>query len=196
MPLAPTAQNTIPTDRVTHTVHFMQPILPHTLQGLQTCCMTAIQQGATDITIHLSSEGGNNDQGFAAYHFLRSLPVSLTIHCIGNIESMAIILFLAADKRLIVPHGKIKAHAMHWGFNAGTIDHDRLAEFVDSLDFDAKRYEDIFVERTKGATKALNIKEHLAGRAKILSAAEGVEAGIVTKIADAAVARNSVKWWV
>src|SRR5712692_7325172 len=133
-----------------HVIHFMRSINPETLAGLQNVALSALNNGATEIRIHISSEGGNNDQAFAAYHFLRSFPVPITTHCIGNIESMSIVIYLAGTKRLIVPHGKVKIHPMHWGFPGGTVDHDRLAEYVASLDFDAKRYADIFEERTKG----------------------------------------------
>ena len=179
-----------------HTIHFMRQITPETLIGLQNCSMEAISQGASEIHIHISSEGGSNDCGFAAYHFLRSLPVQITTHCIGNVESMAVILFLAADKRLIVPHGKIKIHPMHWGFNAGPVDHDRLAEFVASMDFDAKRYTAIFKERTEGADKPVDVFAHLMGQAKLLTAAGSQTSGIATGIADAAIPMAAIKWWV
>lgn len=179
-----------------HTIHFMQSINPATLTGLQNVTLSALQQGATELHIHISSDGGTNDQGFAAYHFLRSLPVPLTMHCIGNVESMAVVMFLAGTSRIIVPHGKIKIHPMHWGFPGGTVDHDRLAEYVASLDFDAKRYADIFEEQTKGSNEVVNVRAHLAGQAKLLDATAAVAAGIATGIADAAVPATAVRWWV
>ena len=179
-----------------HTVHFTRNINPETFAGFQNVVLSALKAGASELAIHMSSDGGNNDQGFAAYHFLRSLPVPITMHCIGNIESMAVVVFLAAQTRNIVPHGKIKIHPMHWGFPGGTVDHDRLSEYVDSLDFDANRYADIYEERTKGATTIIDVRNHLAGKAKLLTAAEAVEAGIATAISDAVVPADAIRWWV
>lgn len=179
-----------------HVIHFMRSINPDTMAGLQNVALSALQQGATEISIHISSDGGTNDQGFAAYHFLRSLPIPVTMHCIGNVESMAIIMFLAGASRLIVPHGKIKVHPMHWGFNGGPVDHDRLAEYVASLDFDAKRYADIFEERTHGAHKIVDVRSHLAGKAELLVSAAAVEAGIATGVAEATIPATAVRWWV
>jgi ATP-dependent protease ClpP protease subunit len=179
-----------------HTIHFMREINPETLTGLQNVCLGALQGGATEINIHLSSIGGGTDYGFTAYHFLRSLPVRLTIHCISNVESMAVILFLAADTRLIVPHGKVKIHPMHWGFNAGAVDHDRLREFVDSMDFDADRYSAIFKERTQGADKPVDVSSHLLGKANILDSQSALSAGIATGIAEATIPKDAVRWWV
>lgn len=179
-----------------HIIHFMKSINPDTLAGLQNVTLSAIKDGATEIQIHISSDGGNNDQGFTAYNFLKSLSVPLTMHCIGNIESMAVIMFLACRKRIIVPHGKVKIHPMHWGFSAGQIDHDRLAEFVSSLDFDANRYADIFEENTQSASEIVNVREHLAGKAKLLTSDEAIKAGIAHEIKNAEVPQNAVKWWV
>ena len=179
-----------------HVIHFMRSINPETLAGLQNVALSALKEGATEIVIHISSDGGTNDHGFAAYHFLRSLPIPVTMHCIGNVESMAIVMFLAGTKRLIVPHGKVKVHPMHWGFPAGAVDHDRLAEYVASLDFDAKRYADIFEERTHGAHKIVDVRSHLAGKAELLGAAASVEAGIATGVAEAAIPATAVRWWV
>lgn len=179
-----------------HLIHFMRSINSETLAALQNAALSALKQGATELHIHLSSDGGGNDQGFAAYHFLRSFPIPITMHCIGNVESMAVMLYLAGAKRLIVPHGKVKIHPMLWGFSGGGVDHDRLAEFVASLDFDAKRYGDIFEERTEGALNCVDVRSHLAGQAKLLTAEDSVGAGISTEIADALIPSNVITWWV
>lgn len=179
-----------------HVIHFMCSINPDTLAGLQNVALSALKEGATELAVHISSDGGANDQGFAAYHFLRSLPVPVTMHCIGNVESMAIVMFLAGAKRLIVPHGKVKVHPMHWRFLTENVDHDRLSEYVASLDFDAKRYADIFEERTQGAGKIVDVRSHLAGKAELLGAAAAVEARIATGISEAVIPAAAIRWWV
>lgn len=85
---------------------------------------------------------------------------------------------------------------MHWNFSGGAIDHDRLSEYVDSLDFDAKRYAEIFDERTNLATKPIDVRTHLAGKAKLLDAKGACEAGIATKIMEAQIPAEAVRWWV
>ena len=96
---------------------------------------------------------------------------------------MAVIMYLAGETRIIVPHGKVKIRPMHWNFTGGTVDHDRLSEYVDSLDFDAKRYADIFEERTKLAlTTQIDVRAHLAGKAILLDAKGACDAGIATNV--------------
>jgi ATP-dependent Clp protease, protease subunit len=88
-----------------HIVHFMCSINPGTLAGLQNVVLSALKNGATELSIHISSDGGSNDEGFTAYNFLRTLPIPVTMHCVGNVESMALLMYLAGEKRLMVLYG-------------------------------------------------------------------------------------------
>ena len=85
---------------------------------------------------------------------------------------------------------------MLWGFPGGTVNHDRLAEFVASLNFDANRYAAIFKERTQGAHKPVKVSAHLKGQAKLLGATAAVDSGIATSIADAVIPATAIRWWI
>ena len=179
-----------------HIIHFYGPVTPASIEELRNCALSGIQQQKADeLMIHISSEGGNLAAGFAAYHFLRSLPIAVTTHNLGNVESIAVLLFLAGAKRFVVPHGRFMLHALHWGFGNGTVDHDRLAEYTASLDFDAERYAKIFDERTKGAEQPVDVRSHLLGRVNILAADPSVSAGISTAVQDATTPPGAVHWW-
>ncbi|MGU0056679.1 ATP-dependent Clp protease proteolytic subunit [Enterobacter hormaechei] len=56
------------------------PSYQNTISQLQDRCLTAIANGATEIKIHISSQGGDIAAGFTAYNFLKSLPVNVTTH--------------------------------------------------------------------------------------------------------------------
>lgn len=178
-----------------HAINFMRDINAETLVGLQNTALQAVSQGASELHIHISCTGGGTDAGFTAFQFIRSLPIPVTMHCIGNIESMGVVLFLAADTRKAVPHSKFKIHELSWTLN-GTVNHSRLAEFIKSLDFDRDRYATIFHERTQGAQNPLNIGPHLRGDAKLLTAAEAWACGLATGVAEAVIPSDAVKWWV
>ena len=51
--------------------------------------LQALRNGATEIELHMSSEGGNMTSGVALYFFLKPLPVRLTTFNIGSVESSA-----------------------------------------------------------------------------------------------------------
>ncbi|MCX2396413.1 Clp protease, partial [Escherichia coli] len=50
-----------------HTIHFLCPVNTATVGQLQNHCLTALSQGATELNIHISSQGGETAAGFTAY---------------------------------------------------------------------------------------------------------------------------------
>lgn len=68
----------------------------------QNVMLSALEKGASEIHFHISSKGGSTDQGFATFNSIKSLPVPTAMHCLGNIESMAVIMYLSAKRRIIV----------------------------------------------------------------------------------------------
>ncbi|WP_155837415.1 ATP-dependent Clp protease proteolytic subunit [Herminiimonas sp. CN] len=60
---------------------------------------------------HTSLHEGSTDQGFALYNFLRSLPIPLKTHNIGDVESIAVVVFLASTKRFTCPHSRFASCA-------------------------------------------------------------------------------------
>src|SRR6266849_11182023 len=83
---------------------FVGPINMDSSMALRRACSLAINERHKRITILFASDGGPIDEGFAFYGFLRALPVELTMHAIGAVESIANIPFLAGQKRLAAPH--------------------------------------------------------------------------------------------
>ena len=59
---------------------------------------------ADKIIIRLSSCGGGLAPAFAAYHFLRSVNIPITMYNHGNVESFAVLLYLAGDTRIAASH--------------------------------------------------------------------------------------------
>ncbi|HEU5436794.1 MAG TPA: ATP-dependent Clp protease proteolytic subunit, partial [Telluria sp.] len=121
-----------------HIVHFIGPINHNTACTIRNLCLQAVQSGASSIELHLSSEGGNMTAGFALYFFLKSLPIPLITHNVGSIESIAVVIFLAGQKRYACPGTRFLVHPLNWGFgNLVAADHARVTEWRECLDFDA-----------------------------------------------------------
>ncbi|HHU9699852.1 TPA: ATP-dependent Clp protease proteolytic subunit, partial [Escherichia coli] len=111
-----------------HTIHFLCPVNTATVGQLQNHCLTALSQGATELNIHISSQGGETAAGFTAYNFLKSLPVTVRTHNISNVESIANIVFLAGSERFANPLSRFLLHPLLWGFASPAADHARLRE--------------------------------------------------------------------
>ncbi|MFP5393327.1 MAG: ClpP family protease [Gammaproteobacteria bacterium] len=163
-----------------HIVHFIGPINHSSVCTVRNLCLQALQNGASEIELHMSTEGGNMTAGFALYFFLKSLPLPLVTHNIGSVESVGVAIFLAGHKRYACPGTRFLIHPLHWGFgNLVAADHSRVSEWRDCLDFDAERYARIYEEATAAASLKVDIRSHLFGSARIFDAAEAVEAGII-----------------
>jgi ATP-dependent Clp protease, protease subunit len=182
-----------------HIVHFIGPINHTSACTVRNLCLQALQSGATEIELHMSTEGGNMTAGFALYFFLKSLPLPLTTYNIGSVESVGVVIFLAGQKRYACPGTRFLVHPLHWGFGSlVAADHARVSEWRDCLDFDAERYASIFEEATRGAgLSSSDIRCYLTGNARIFDAEQALAAGIIhqavqARLPDAGVTSH---WW-
>ncbi len=181
-----------------HIVHFIGPINHSAVCTIRNLCLQALQSGASELELHMSTEGGNMTAGFALYFFLKSLPLPLTTHNIGSVESVGVVIFLAGAKRYACPGTRFLVHPLHWGFgNLVAADHARVSEWRDCLDFDAERYACIFEEATRTAGVQDDIRTNLFGHARIFDAEQAVTAGIAHKAVQARLPEAGVTshWW-
>jgi ATP-dependent protease ClpP protease subunit len=156
-----------------------------------------IENGIAKITIHLSSAGGGLLAAFSAYHFLRSASIPLVMNNMGNIESSAMLLYLAADTRSAAPHSRFLIHPFHWTFGPGSVFLPNIKEAVASLEFDSRRYADIFNERTQGADKPLDVIKCMEGDPLVIGAEEAGFCGITTETpAENTIPAGAVHSWI
>ena len=133
--------------------------------------------GSSAISLHISSPGGSLSSVFAAYYHLRALGVPLITHNLGNVDSAAIVLFLAADTRRAAPFTTFLIHECTISF-AGDVGVDRLRETLKTLEFDSNRYAEVFDERTQ---KGFDVRACLSGAADRMSANDAMGVGLLTE---------------
>lgn len=180
-----------------HVVHFVRPINEETSNGLMQVCLGAIKQGASELRLHMSSQGGLTTYAFTLYNFLKSLPVPVTAHNMGIVESMAVLVYLAASTRTAEQRSRFLIHPLIWTVAAMEIPHRQLREWVASLDNDAQRFIDLFEETTKGAEQPFDIREALTGDSpSLLEAEAAVAAGIAHEVTATALPSDAITWWV
>ncbi|MES2319843.1 MAG: ATP-dependent Clp protease proteolytic subunit [Pseudomonadota bacterium] len=181
-----------------HIVHFIGPINHGSACTIRNLCLQALQSGATALELHMSTEGGNMTAGFALYFFLKSLPLPLTTHNVGSVESVGVVIFLAGSKRYACPRTRFLVHPLHWGFGAlVAADHARVSEWRDCLDFDAERYAAIYEEATQAAGVKDDIRTNLFGSARIFDTDQALAAGIIHETVQARLpaAGETSHWW-
>ena len=187
-------------NKKTHVIHLSCPITQTSVQGLQNVVLGALHQGAEAVHLRISSEGGHLASGFAAFGLLSSLPIPLHTHNNGNVESAAVLLYLAGSDRTAAEHSRFVLHPLNWGTPAGQVDHSRLSEWNGSLNFDRDRYCAIFKQATQGAQVPIDVSKHLQNEALIIGSAAATDARIVTRAIDSVEhklpSENIVHWWV
>ena len=87
---------------------------------MQACTQAIDQTKPSRLYFLFSSSGGSVDAGITLYNFLRALPIPVIMHNVGSIESIANVVFLAADERYATPHATFLLHGITWNFAQGT----------------------------------------------------------------------------
>ncbi len=179
-----------------HVIHFHCPIDQVSTERFRDCCLDAIGEGASSLLLNLSTTGGSTNLGFTLYTFLKSLPVPLCAINAGNIESMGIIMFLAAHRRITTPHSRYLIHPMNWYFNQSSVDHQRLREYLSSLDNDLARYVNIYEQETLQADTQLDIFKCLSAEEKVIAAHDSLAYGIAHEVRQVVFAEDIKHWKV
>jgi ATP-dependent Clp protease protease subunit len=150
--------------------------------------------GTPEIYLQFSSSGGALVEGFALFNFLRSLPVRLTIHNIGSVESIANIVFLAADQRFACPDTHFLIHGFEWTFGAQqSLVHERIKEISKSLEADEERFVGILKSRTGLKQTELDDLDFFR-KSAIVNAQDAKKYGIVQDVKQASIPRGSQVW--
>ena len=63
-----------------------------------------------EITMYINSPGGGVDNGLALYDVMKGISCPIRTVCLGIAASMGAILFVAGDRREILPHGRVMIH--------------------------------------------------------------------------------------
>lgn len=179
-----------------HIINFSAAVNQSTVNGLISNCLSAINQGATELQIHLSSSGGELVSGFTAYHFLKSLPIPVYTHNLSNVESIANIILLAGNKRTGTTGCRFLFHPFHWGLIGPTVDHTRVIEWSISLDNDLERYIDILQGETNGLKDRDEWKKIISS-STIANAATAIEWGLISAAEDTKLPlAPGTYWWI
>jgi ATP-dependent Clp protease, protease subunit len=95
-------------------IYFCAPMVHPATTKFRTTLCNAVNLQVPSITVFMSSGGGMVEEGISLYGFIRSLPVEITIHNIGNVDSIALAVYLAASKRLANPDATFLMHDFYF----------------------------------------------------------------------------------
>jgi ATP-dependent protease ClpP protease subunit len=171
----------VPAPRVVYIV-FSAEIIPMTTESLMALISQQVNAGVKEIYLLLTTPGGSVMHGLHLYNVLRGLPVKLTTHNAGQVNSIGNAIFLAGSTRYACPHASFMFHGV--GFDvpqAARFEEKVLRERLDSVLNDQKRIGSIIQERTKINETEI---EGLFREAQTKDATFARDKGIVDEIRD------------
>lgn len=136
--------------------------------------------GGEEITLYINSPGGGVISGLALYDVLVSAKSPIRTVCIGDAASMGAILFLAGEKREMLPHTRLMIHDPSFGNLdvAGMKPHE-LRHEVESLERTKDILAEIIAEKTG---KPLEEITKTTANDSYFTAEEAIEFGLATDI--------------
>jgi ATP-dependent protease ClpP protease subunit len=106
----------------------------------------AVNNGFDEVCLCFSSLGGYVADGIYLYNHMRSLPVKVVAYNVGSVSSIAVAVFLAAEKRYCSSHAMFMIHPTVIPSQEG-MGAERLQSALDAALADDTRTENILRER-------------------------------------------------
>lgn len=129
-------------------IRFIAPVIDVTINTLMSAIDQKMKEGATEFVVLVSSPGGSVFHGLSAYNYLKGLPVSITTHNFGSIDSIGVVLFCAGGKRLSVPQARFLLHGVSAGFRNERLEEPQLEERLKGLRIDIENIAKVIAENT------------------------------------------------
>ena len=129
----------------------------HGIVGEQVTLMSVIEQvkavaEPTSILVNINSDGGDVDMGFDIYNYLRSLKLPVTTVAENSCCSIATVIFMAGDKRIVRENTMFMIH-LPWGQAVGTA--EEISDFANMVKEAEDRLVKFYVDTTNNTKEAI-----------------------------------------
>ena len=169
-------------------ISFNAVVDPTTSNALLGAIGKEVSNGVGKIYLMLSTPGGNTMHGITIYNTLRALPIELTTHNTGQVNSIGNVIYLAGEVRYACPVSSFMFHGAGFEIEKTRLEEKHLVEKLGSLRNDQGLITDIIDERTD-----INAKEagDLFLRMAFINPQEAQDRGIVHEIREAQVPQGA-----
>ena len=135
------------------------------------------QKNAESITLHIHSPGGYVTEGFAIHDYIRSLGKPVTAIIEGMCYSIATVIALAGDKRVMTSNSDFMIHNP-WGMTGG--DSNEVQKYADDLKKLEQKVADFYAAKTNiTSERALELMK----AETFMSPEDALKEGFITEIA-------------
>ena len=161
-------------------IFLVDEITPKSANNLIQKLMYLDQKDLDEITIYINSPGGEVISGLAIYDYIKIMQSPVRTVCIGDAASMGAIIFLAGEKREMLPHTRILIHDPSYGHLdvSGKKPHE-IQRGVDSLNKVRETLAEIISEKTG---KDVDEIYGITAEDNYFTAEDAIEFGLATDI--------------
>jgi len=129
-------------------IKFFAPVIDVTINALLDAVDQKMKQGANEFILLISSTGGKVFHGLSAYNYLKGLPITLTTHNFGSVDSIGVVLYCSGSKRLCVPQSRFVLHGVSASFKNQSLEESQLEERLKSLRIDTENIAKVIAANT------------------------------------------------
>ena len=129
-------------------IKFFAPVNGVTINALMEAVDQKMKEGVTQFIILISSTGGTVFHGLSAYNYLKGLPVTITTHNFGSVDSIGVVLFCGGRKRFSVPQARFLLHGVAAGFQNERLEEKQLEERLKGLRIDIENIAKVVAANT------------------------------------------------
>lgn len=150
------------------------------VQRLLNQMSNAVSNGVQRVHLMIQSSGGIIGDGIALYNYLRHLPLDITTYNAGMVQSIAVIVFLSAQRRKASRSATFMIHKATY-YAGGPTTSLQLSAATQSLMVDDGRIENILKQCLSLSDEKWNVHRFAD---LFITAEEALEAGLIDEIAD------------
>ncbi|MDI9469725.1 MAG: ATP-dependent Clp protease proteolytic subunit [Bacillota bacterium] len=138
----------------------------------------ALSKDITAINVFINSYGGEVAEGLAIYNSLKRHPAKIRTHCDGFACSIASVVFMAGDERIMSNASLLMIHNA-WIFTIG--DHNQLRKDADDMETITQASVNAYMEQVSITEEELKA---MLDAETWLSAADALEKGFATEVVE------------
>jgi len=137
-------------------IKFFAPVVDVTINTLMDIVDQKMKEGVSNFTILISSPGGSVFHGLSAYNYLKGLPVTITTHNFGSLDSISVILYCGGSKRLSVPQARFLLHGVSINFRQNeNLEEKQLEERMKGLKIDIENIAKVISANTNKSVEEI-----------------------------------------
>ncbi|MFC2045801.1 ClpP family protease [Chloroflexota bacterium] len=137
-------------------IRFFAPVIDVTINKLMQTIDQKMKEGATELVLLISSPGGTVLHGLSAYNYIKGLPLTITTHNFGSVDSIGVVLFCAGSKRLSVPQARFLLHGITAGFRNERLEESQLEERLKMIRIDIENVAKVIAANTGKAVEDIS----------------------------------------